>query len=112
MLSLLLFVLGFVLGALSLASGSCCASAGNYPNNGGNMKDQHTKIKGYRDLSQSEIDAMNSVKALEADAAELFKQLQALPGIDQRDMALARTHFEDACIRVVRAVARPVSPWG
>jgi hypothetical protein len=75
------------------------------------MKDQHTRIKGYRDLTQSEIDAMNSVKALEADAAALWKQLSDIPGVDVRDLALARTHFEDACIRAVRAVARPVSPW-
>lgn len=75
------------------------------------MKDQHTKIKGYRDLSQSEVDAMNSVKALEADIAALVKQLKELPGVDSRDLALARTHFEDGCIRAVRAVARPVSPW-
>jgi len=75
------------------------------------MKDQHTRIKGYRDLTQSEIDAMNSVKALEADAAALWKQLSDIPGVDVRDLALARAHFEDACIRAVRAVARPVSPW-
>lgn len=75
------------------------------------MKDQHEKIKGYRDLSQSEIDAMNSVKALEADIAALCKQLGELPGVDKRDLTLARTHFEDACILAVRAVARPVSPW-
>ena len=75
------------------------------------MKDQHTKITGYRDLTQSEIDAMNSVKALEADIAELWKQLGKLPGVNQRDLALARTHFEDACIRAVRAIARPVTPW-
>jgi len=75
------------------------------------MKDQHTRIKGYRDLTQAEIDAMNSVKALESDAAALWKQLSDIPGVDVRDLVLARTHFEDACIRAVRAVARPVSPW-
>lgn len=75
------------------------------------MKDQHTKIKGYRDLSQAEIDSMNSVKALEADAARLLAELAKLPGVDRRDLAIARTHFEDACIRAVRAVARPVTPW-
>lgn len=26
------------------------------------MKDQHKKIKGYRDLTQAEVDAMNAVK--------------------------------------------------
>ncbi len=27
------------------------------------MKDQHEKIKGYRDLSQAEVDLMNEIKA-------------------------------------------------
>ena len=75
------------------------------------MDNQHKQIKGYRDLSQSEIDGMNSVKALEADVAALWHQLNEIPGVDKRDLALARTHFEDACIRAVRAIARPVSPF-
>lgn len=75
------------------------------------MDNQHKHIKGYRDLTQAEVDAMNSVKVLEADIAALWKQLGELPGVDKRDLALARTHFEDACIRSVRAIARPVSPW-
>lgn len=37
------------------------------------MDSQHKKITGYRDLTQSEIDGMNSIKALEADTGELFK---------------------------------------
>jgi hypothetical protein len=75
------------------------------------LKDQHKQIKTYRDLTQSEIDSMNSVKALEADIAALLHQLADVPGVDRRDLALARTHFEDGCIRAVRAVARPVSPF-
>lgn len=75
------------------------------------MRDQHKQIKTYRDLSQSEIDAMNSVKALEADIAELLRQLADMPGVSGRDLSIARTHFEDGCIRAVRAVARPTSPF-
>ena len=75
------------------------------------MKDQHTKIKGYRDLSEDELDGMNAVKELESLIAELCKRLGDIPGTHPRDLALARTHFEDGCIRAVRAVARPVSPW-
>lgn len=75
------------------------------------MENQHRKIATYRELNQSEIDSMNSVKALEADIAALVQQLRALPGVDQRDLSIAQTHFEDACIRAVRAVARPVTPW-
>ena len=36
------------------------------------MDNQHKKITGYRDLSQSEIDGMNSIKALEADAGDFL----------------------------------------
>lgn len=75
------------------------------------MTDQHKQIKGYRDLTQSEIDAMNSVKAFEVDGANLLRQLADIPGVDRRELALARTHLEDACIRAVRAVARPANPY-
>jgi len=46
------------------------------------MDNQHKKITGYRDLSQSEIDGMNSIKALEADAGALFKQVSGIKGVD------------------------------
>lgn len=75
------------------------------------MDNQHRRIQTYRELSQSEIDAMNSVKALEADIAALHAQIAAMPGVDTRDLAMSRKHFEDACIRLVRSVARPVTPW-
>jgi len=75
------------------------------------MKDQHTKISGYRSLTAEEIDAMNGVKELEKFIALVHKGLSEISGVNQRDLALARTHFEDGCIRAVRAVARPVSPW-
>ena len=39
------------------------------------MKDQHEKIKGYRDLSQEEIDLMNEVKEMAADLQKGFMAL-------------------------------------
>lgn len=76
------------------------------------MDNQHKKIKQYRDLTQQEIAAMNSLKSAEADMAALLGHVSAdIPEADKRDLALARTHFEEAFIRAVRAVARPVSPW-
>ena len=35
------------------------------------MKDQHTKIKGYRDLSQEEVDLMNRIKVAGAVLLDL-----------------------------------------
>lgn len=82
------------------------------------MKDQHTKITGYRDLTQDEINRMNAAKALEATAAAMVEDTRnalresgRLPPQAARDLAMARTHFEDATIRLVRAVAQPESPW-
>ena len=40
------------------------------------MKDQHEKIKGYRDLSQQEIDLMNEAKELGEKVGDLVKRLE------------------------------------
>jgi len=76
------------------------------------MDNQHRKISTYRELTAVEISAMNRVKELERKAAELLELLVALvPDLDKRDLALARTHLEDGCIRAVRAIARHTSPF-
>ena len=75
------------------------------------MDNQHKKITGYRDLTQSEIDGINSIKALEADSAELVKQLKALPGVDQRAMALAITNLQQACMWMTKGVGRSADPF-
>lgn len=71
------------------------------------MDNQHKKITGYRDLSQGEIDAMNAAKELEARFNGMIDHLKAIPGVDQRQVALAATHGEDAFMHAVRAVAQP-----
>lgn len=47
------------------------------------MENQHQKIKGYRDLSQAEIDAMNEAKALAEQCGALVQKLRA-PVADER----------------------------
>lgn len=71
------------------------------------MENQHQKITGYRDLSQDEINAMNGVKHLEAQFNGLVDFLKQVPGADQRQVALAATHGEDAFMHAVRAIAKP-----
>ena len=82
------------------------------------MDNQHKKITGYRDLTQNEIDLMNHAKTFEADAAALLAEVSSaisqageISSQQSRDLAMARTHYEDATIRLVRAIANPVSPW-
>lgn len=82
------------------------------------VENQHRKIQGYRDLTEDEIALMNAAKAFEADAARLHEQAEAMlrklggPSPQQAcDLAMAKTAYEDATIRLVRAIAHPVSPW-
>lgn len=72
------------------------------------MNNQHKKIAGYRDLSQSEIDLMNEVKAHEAKWNGIVDRLKAMGStVDQRNVALAATEGENAYMRAVRAIAQP-----
>jgi predicted Zn-dependent peptidase len=97
------------------------------------MKDQHTKIKGYRDLTQDEINLMNKIKLhgqvldelinevklhvasqraaarnLPADeASDEIKRIQAAE--PERWAALARTEFQQALMALTRSVAQPTS---
>lgn len=71
------------------------------------MENQHKKITGYRDLSQGEIDAMNSIKELEARFNGMIDHLKSIPDIDPRQVALAATNGEDAFMHAVRAIAKP-----
>lgn len=86
------------------------------------MKDQHKKITGYRELSQTEIDLMNKIKALGAETRALLDQTQeqlssmtdpalSQDGMDdmQRSLDLARDNLQTGMMWFVRAVARPQS---
>lgn len=70
-----------------------------------------SQITGYQNLSPAHIDAINSIKAAEADIAELWKQLADVYPMDARWRAIARTHFEEGFSALVRTVAQPSSPF-
>lgn len=73
------------------------------------MDNQHKKIKGYRELSQSEIDLMNKIKVKGAELGELVAELQATDGLDQRAIAIGKTELQTGCMWLVRGVAQPES---
>ena len=97
------------------------------------MENQHRVIKGYRDLSQAEIDLMNEIKAHEAATLGLVNKVHAhiqgqiivgrnLAAGDtseeerldnaqpQRWASIARTDFQTGFMALVRAVAQPLTP--
>lgn len=72
------------------------------------MDNQHKLVKGYRDLSQSEIDAMNSIKLAEQDIGQLWQQVSKIPGVDQRMLNIAKTQLQQSFSWFVRSVAQPL----
>ncbi len=71
------------------------------------MDNQHRKIKGYRELSQEEIDLMNDVKSVGIVLQELFDKLEAMPEVDKRWLAIGKTDLQKGLMATTRSIARP-----
>ena len=71
------------------------------------MENQHRQIKGYRELGQAEIDAMNEVKAKGAELGELVAKLRANPEIDPRWVSIGATDLQTGLMALTRAIAKP-----
>lgn len=72
------------------------------------MKDQHKLIKGYRDLTQAEIDKMNEIKALGEALGAVIASLRIMD-VDQRWVSIGETHLQQGIMAAVRSVAKPES---
>jgi hypothetical protein len=73
------------------------------------MDNQHKKIKGYRDLSQQEIDLMNEAKELASQCGFLINKLEALSSNDQRCIALGKTNLQQGFMWAIRGIAQPTT---
>ena len=71
------------------------------------MDNQHRQIKGYRELSQDEIDLMNEIKAKGAELGDLVAKLRTNTGIDQRWVSIGATHMQEGLMALTRSVAQP-----
>lgn len=74
------------------------------------MENQHREIKGYRELSQDEIDLMNEIKQKGAELGDLVQRLRdGRPGLslDQRWIAIGATELQQGLMALTRAVAKP-----
>ena len=71
------------------------------------MENQHKKIKGYRDLSQDEIDLMNETKELSVKVGELCSKLQENSDTDKRWLAIGTTDLQKGFMSTIRSIAKP-----
>lgn len=73
------------------------------------MENQHQKIKGYRDLTQAEIDAMNEGKALAEQVGAWIAKLKADQAMDQRWVAIGATQLQQGFMAAIRSIAKPTT---
>ena len=79
----------------------------NRKNERNKMDNQHRKIKGYRELNQEEIDAMNEVKAMGIKLGELVEKLENNKDLDQRWIESGKTDLQKGLMALTRSIARP-----
>lgn len=71
------------------------------------MDNQHRKIKGYRELSETEIALMNEIKQKGFELGELVATLRADAELDQRWVSVGATDLQTGLMALTRAVAKP-----
>ena len=90
------------------------------------MDNQHRKIKGYRELNQTEIDLMNKIKALGPEIENVLVEIEEHIKTQNKEgesdkivalrlhqstayrfLSLAKTEFQTGLMYATRAVAQP-----
>lgn len=73
------------------------------------MDNQHRKIKGYRELSQPEINLMNESKELAAKVGAFCEKVKASGLQDDRWLGAAQMDLQKGFMSLTRSVAKPDS---
>ncbi len=73
------------------------------------MENQHRQIKGYRELSQEEIDAMNEIKAKGVELGAMVERLRSKDGLDQRWISIGATDLQRGLMALTRGVTKPTT---
>lgn len=71
------------------------------------VDNQHQKIKGYRDLTEVEIGAMNDCKSVAVEIGVLCDKVAGMSGVDQRWLAIAKTDLQKGFMALIRSIAKP-----
>ena len=71
------------------------------------MDNQHRKIKGYRELSQDEVDLMNEIKTKGVELGELVDKLRETDSLDQRWVSIGAVDLQTGLMALTRSVAKP-----
>lgn len=71
------------------------------------VDNQHRQIKGYRDLTQEEINSMNNCKEIASSVGGFCDVVGKMPNVDQRWLNIARTDLQKGFMALIRSIAKP-----
>lgn len=70
-------------------------------------KDGALPVHGYQPQTESAVMIVNGNKEIEETTLRVIDSLRAMPGIDQRWLAIGLTHIEQGWMAINRAVFKP-----
>ncbi len=73
------------------------------------MENQHRIIKGYRELSQQEIDLINEGKALSEQVGAFIEKLRGADNTDKRWISIGQTDLQKGFMAAIRSIAQPAT---
>ena len=71
------------------------------------MDNQHRYIKGYRELTQAEIDLVNQIKNMGESIGGMLDALAGIEAVDKRWLGIAQTDLQKGIMAMTRAVTKP-----
>lgn len=71
------------------------------------MDNQHRHIKGYRELTQGEVDLVNQIKNMGASIGGMIDALAGVEAVDKRWLSVAQTDLQKGIMAMTRAVTKP-----
>lgn len=71
------------------------------------VDNQHKLIKGYRDLTEIEIGAMNDCKQIAVEVGILVDKVMGMDENDKRWSSIAKTQLQQGFMALIRSIAKP-----
>lgn len=71
------------------------------------MEHQPLPVEGYQSQSEAKVASVNWNKMLEEEALRRLDSLKSDPEVDQRWLAVGRTHLEQAWMAINRSIFKP-----
>lgn len=70
---------------------------------------EQDRMRGYRELTKTELELIDTVKAMAEGVGDLIEHLRGVEGLDQRWVSEGRTDLQKGFMSLVRSIAQPTT---